>query len=268
MRAQQFNAIGCVFAVALTACQREVATAGVDEGAAERAALSDVLEAIEARSRALRDYRYEGTAFRPDPPHEVHFRYALKQPKLIRADVDELSTTFLFDGRTLSILDHGHKQAVRQALAALDDGAVAGVLHRFFHDYSCEGWKPPLLRPDLEANRAVRHKRDDGTSSWLIETRIEDETLAIVRYELRAPTADFMKKEFIDRTGAVVASTEVKAEHHDVSSGLRFPSTWELASGDNRFRVELRDIHVNEGLGPERFEAAIPADYSVQELGR
>ncbi|MFZ9889503.1 MAG: hypothetical protein ACO3JL_18565 [Myxococcota bacterium] len=234
----------------------------------ERAIFSEALEAIEARSRVLRDYRYEGVAFRPDPPHEVHFRYALKQPKMLRADVDELATSFVFDGRTLSILDHGHKQAVRQDLTALDDGAAAGALHQFFHDYSSEGWKPPLLRPDLEANRAVRERQADGTFHWLVETQLDDAALAFVRYELRAPTADFVKKEFVDKAGTVVASIEVKNEHHDAQSGLHFPSVWELASGQNRFRVELRDIHINEGLGPAHFEAAVPAGYSLKEIQR
>lgn len=268
MRPRPFLPLACAFVVASTACPREGATAEVDEAAVARGVLGEALEALEARSRALQDYRYEGTAYRNEAPRELHFRYALQQPKRLRADVEELSTSFVFDGVTLSILDHGHQQAVRQDLTALDDGAAAAALHQFFHDYSCEGWRPPLLRPDLRANRAFRHRREDGTSSWIVETEVEDESLARVRYELRVPTADFVKKEFVDRAGAVVASVEVRAEHRDAKTGLRFPSSWELASGESRFRVELRDIHINEGLGRQHFDAAIPEGYSVKELGR
>lgn len=268
MRTREFLPLACAIVVASSACPRDVATAAGDVAAVERATLSEALEAIEARSRVLQDYRYEGTSYLQDPPRELHFRYALKQPKRVRADVEELASSFIFDGRTLSSLDHGHEQAVRQDLEALDDGAVAGILHYFFNDYSCEGWRPPLLRPDLKANRAVRQRREDGTWSWIVETDVEDESLARVRYELRAPTADFVKKEFVDRSGAVVASVAVKAEHYDARTGLRFPSTWELASGENRLRVELRDIHINEGLGPEHFDATIPESYAVKEMGR
>lgn len=231
-------------------------------------ALSDVFTALTNRSTLVRDYRYAGEATNLGGGQKVTFRYLLKQPRMIRADVDGIDTSFVFDGKHLAIIDRGQKKVLRQDLSKTDEVTVMASLHQFFGDYVVEGYKPPVTRPKREENRAALEKGDDGEPRWVLVTELEDADLKEVRYTLRAPTADFLKKEFIAKDGSVYASTTVLKEHKDERTKLSFPTSWEHKGPQRSYRVELHDVVVNEGLTQEPFTIAVPDGFTLQDIGR
>lgn len=154
--------------------------------------LSDVFTALSDRQKLVRDYRYAGEATSVAGGQKVTFTYKLKQPRMIRADVSGIDTSFIFDGKHLAIVDRGQKKVLRQDLSKTDEITVMSSLHQFFGDYVCEGWKPPVTRPVQEENVARLEKSPEGEPRWVLITKIDDAELKEVRYMLRAPTADFL----------------------------------------------------------------------------
>ncbi len=252
--------LGALFAAS---CQDKPASASGDA-----LILSDVFTALSDRQKLVRDYRYAGEATSAAGGQKVAFAYKLKQPRMIRADVSGIDTSFIFDGKHLAIVDRGQKKVLRQDLSKTDEVTVMSSLHQFFGDYVCEGWKPPVTRPVQEENLAVLEKSPEGEPRWVLITKIDDAELKEVRYTLRAPTADFLKKEYIAKDGSVFASTTVLKEHKDERTKLSFPASWEHKSPQRGYRVELTDIVVNEGLTQDPFVIAVPDGFTLQEIGR
>lgn len=245
------------------ACKDKAATSSGDA-----LTLSDAFTALTDRAKLVRDYRYEGEAVNLAGGQKINFTYRLKQPRMIRADVTGIDTSFIFDGQQLAIVDRGQKKLLRQDLSKTDEVTVVASLHQFFGDYVCEGWKPPLTRPKKEENVALLEKSETGEPRWVLITALDDDVLKEVRYTLRAPTADFLKKEFIAKDGSVFASTTVLKEHKDERTKLSFPTSWEHKSPQRNYRVDLTDVAINQGLTAEPFAIAVPEGFTTQEIGR
>lgn len=229
-------------------------------------ALSDARTAIAERTKKVADYRYRGTATTLDGGEKAEFTYQLKQPGMLRADIEGIDQSYVFDGQNLVVIDRKGKRVVKRDLKKMGDLAVVTTLHQFFGDYACEGWKPPLLRTKKGLNAGAVEKEDQGLV-WVLTTPVDDKDLKEVRYTLRAPTADFLKKEWIAKDGSLWASTAVLEEHKDERTGLSFPKTWEHKGPQRKYRVELRDIEINKGLPGEPFVAKAPEGFSIQEVG-
>lgn len=244
-----------------------------DEGAGaapsgDALTLSDVFKALAERQKLVRDYRYTGEATSLGGGEKVAFRYLLKQPRMVRADVEGIDTSFVFDGQHLAIIDRGQQKVLRQDLSKTDEVTVMSALHQVFGDYVVEGYKPPVTRPKQDENRAYLEKSESGEPRWVLVTELDDEELKEVRYTLRAPSADFVKKEFIKKDGSVHASTTVLKEHRDERTRLSFPTSWEHKSPQRGYRVDISEIAVNEGLTQEPFTIAVPEGFTVQDIGR
>jgi outer membrane lipoprotein-sorting protein len=231
-------------------------------------ALSDALTSLSDRAKLVRDYAYSGEATSLEGGQAVRFAYKLKQPKMLRADVEGIDTSFVFDGTSLAILDHGRKQVLKQDLTKVPEVDAVAALHQIFGDYVCEGWKPPLTRTKADENAATLGKSEAGEPVWVLVTAIDDKDLLEVRYTLRAPTADFLKKEWIAKDGSVFASTLVLQEHRDEGTKLSFPLAWEHKSPQRSYRVQLEGVAINEGLAAEPFTIVAPEGFTLREVGQ
>jgi outer membrane lipoprotein-sorting protein len=244
-------------------CSREKTAEG------DKLALSDAVTAIAERTKKVRDYRYRGVATNlAGPGGAMKFTYQLKQPQMLRADLEDINTTFLFDGKQLAVIDGGQKKVLKQDLSKKDEVTIVTTLHQMFGDYVCEGWKPPLLRTKKGETAGKVEKREDGAFYWVLSTALDDADLKEVRYTLRAPHADFVKKEWVRKDGSIFAYTEVKEEHRDERTKLSFPLAWEHKDARRHYRVAVSDIELNKGLTPEPFEIKVPEGFSLQELGK
>jgi outer membrane lipoprotein-sorting protein len=236
--------------------------------------LSDVQTSVAERTKKIADYAYSGTATTLDGGESVAFSYRLKQPGMLRADIAGIDQSYIFDGQHLAVIDRANKRVLKRTFnkggdsKGSEDGlAVVTALHQFFGDYACAGWKPPLLRTKAGQNSATLTKLPSGERVWVLTTLLDDADLKEVRYTLRFPQADFLKKEWIKKDGGLWASTEVVEEHRDERTKLRFPKVWEHKGPQRKFRVEIKDIEINQGLSPELFIVTAPEGFTVQEVG-
>lgn len=229
--------------------------------------LSDVFTALGERQRLVRDYRYAGEATSLGGGEKASFRYMLKQPRMVRADLENIDTSFIFDGQHLAIVDRGQKQMLRQDLSKTDEVTVMTALQQVFGDYTVEGYRPPVTRPKQEENRAYLEKSESGEPRWVLVVGLDDADLKELRFTLRAPTADFLKKEFIKKDGSVYASTVVLKEQKDERTRLSFPLSWEHKSPQRSYRVDLSELVLNEGLTLEPFQIALPEGFTLREVG-
>lgn len=229
--------------------------------------LSDVFTALGERQKLVRDFRYAAEATNAGGGEKLAFRYFLKQPRMLRADAAGLDTSFVFDGQHLAIIDRGQRTVLRQDLSKTDEVTVMSSLHQVFGDYSVEGYRPPLTRPKQEENRAFLEKGEGGEPRWVLVVELEDADLKEVRYTLRAPTADFLKKEFIQKDGSVYASTTVLKEQKDERTRLSFPTAWEHKSPQRSYRVDVSELVINEGLTQEPFTIEVPEGFTMREIG-
>lgn len=233
---------------------------------ADPEAVSDVLAAISDRLAKVSDYHYRGVAENIADGQKLHFSYTLSQPQRLRADLEGAETTFLFDGVWLAVIDRPNQRVLKQDLTKKDEATLIATLHQMFGSYSVEGWRPPLLRTSREALSG--HKAQDGRGPlWVVAADVEDEALAEVRYYLRPPRADFVKKEYIDKDGSVVSYAKVLEEYTDERTGLRFPIAWEHKDARRHYRVRLEAPAVNQGVDPARFAVEVPGGFTVQEFG-
>lgn len=254
-------AVALSLVVATAACKSDKKPQGTDP-----AVVTDAMAAVADRLRVVSDYSYEGVAENLDNGEKVTFSYALRQPRMLRADVKEMQTSFIFDGTNLAVIEGANKRVLRQDLSKKDEVTIVGALHQMFESYSVEGWRPPMLRTKREA-LSGRVETGEGGPVWVITSALDDPDLKEVRYYLRPPRADFVKKEFVAKDGSVVASSTVLEEKLDEKTRLRFPIAWEHRDARRRYRVRLSETQVNPGLGPERFQIKAPEGFAVEEVG-
>ena len=226
------------------------------------AVLTAALGAIQHRMAQVRDYELEGSVEDVASGQTLRFRYAMQQPQLAAATIVG-ARSFVFDGKVLAVFDEADKSAVRRDLSG-NEQTLLLTLHEIFSQFVCEGWRPPLLKP--QGTRAFVSTDKDG-DRWQLRVPIEDAKLAENRIVLRAPGGDFVSREVVDKAGAVVFSTRVLEEYLDPATGLRFPRAWEVSSpaGGGTQRVRLEKITVNGGIAAERFRTEIPAGFTEKK---
>jgi outer membrane lipoprotein-sorting protein len=231
------------------------------------AATAAALAALQDRVKKISSYSLEGTITDVATGQVIHFSYALRQPQLLYARIEELDHTLVFDGTTILGLDGKNKAAMKQSLAAFDDGSKIAAVYQMFGQFVAEGWRPPLMRTDPKAmeGKIVNAPDPRTPPSWILTSKLDDDTIAAVRYELHAPKADFVKKEFVDKQGKVVAFTRVTEQLRDDRTQLSFPKAWEKDDASGHVKVALTKWAVNDEPPLERFQMTVPEGYTLQE---
>ena len=236
----------------ISACARAPTLSADDEGI-------DAVEAVAARPAPVRDYALAGEVTSPTGD-VVHFTVDMKQPRSMKAVLVEQQKTVVFDGKTLTLIDDRAKTVVAQDLAALPETGQLALLHAIFSPFLCEGWRAPLLRA---GKQQVARGVFAGEPRWTFDIPIDDDTLSKDRLTLRAPKADFVSRETLDKAGTVVAATRVTEEHTDAATGLSFPKRWERTDATGTTRYALTRIAINQGIEVARFDARAPAGSSL-----
>lgn len=236
-----------------------------DEEAEKTTAIGDVLTAVGARGEALNDFRLDGELVTTGGGQPVHFKYYQRQPKLLRLDVVEDKTHMTFDGQTLAIIKDDQKTAVKQSFAGQDPATQIITLHNAFGAFACEGWRPPTLSP--KSATATLSKDEKLGPIWTIVQPLQDATLKEVRYVLRAPKGDFIRKETFNKAGDVVAFTRMIEEHKDPATGMAFPKKWTVKDAAKEYTVSLESIAINQGIDKGKFSVTPPEGYNVHNVG-
>jgi outer membrane lipoprotein-sorting protein len=231
------------------------------------AATAAALAALQERVKKVTGYSLEGTITDVVTGQTVRFSYALRQPQLLYARLEELDQTLIYDGTVVTGIDGKNKAAMKQSLAGLDEGAKIGALYQMFGQFVAEGWRPPLMRTQALEGTIVNAKDARTPPSWILVSKLDDDAIAAVRYELAAPKADFVKKEFVDKQGNVVAFTKVLESVRDDATQLAFPKAWERKDASGHVKVLLTKWAVNDTPPLEKFTPVIPAGFTVQEQG-
>jgi hypothetical protein len=119
--------------------------------------------------------------------------------------------------------------------------------HQGFARFVCEGWRPPLLRPQHFSVAAENGK-------WIVTVPIDDDTLKEQRIVLKAPGGEFVEKSIVDKSGKAVTSTTVTAELTDPATKLVFPAAWRTTSPDgSALEIHVDKALVNAGIPAARF---------------
>jgi hypothetical protein len=161
----------------------------------------------------------------------------------------------VFDGKAMLITDSAQKSAQRRDLATVDDASKLMMMHEAFARFTCEGWRPPLLRPS-----GFSTKRDT-TGHWVISVPIDDAVLRAQQLVLKAPSGEFVSKSIVDKAGQTVSSTKVTAEAVDATTHLEVPMAWESKDSDgNVLKLHVDSAVVNGGASG--FSTDIPAGYT------
>jgi outer membrane lipoprotein-sorting protein len=231
------------------------------------AATAAALAALQDRVKKVGSYSLEGTITDVKSGQAVRFQYALRQPQLLYARIEELDQVLVFDGTTIFGIDHKNKAAMKQSLAGLDDGSKIAAVYQMFGQFVAEGWRPPLMRTDPTAleGKIVNAPDPRTPPSWILTSKLDDDTIAAVRYQLHAPKADFVQKEFVDKQGKVVAFTRVTEHVRDDRTQLSFPKAWEKNDATGHVKIALTKWAVNDEPPLERFQPTIPEGYTVHE---
>jgi hypothetical protein len=221
------------------------------------AAVAAVTQQQNQRLAAVRDYALEGTVTDVASQATLRFRYAMQQPSFsageLLNDKGERTRAFIFDGKVLAIVDDATKTIVRQDLSNNEE-AMLLALHDIFSQFTCEGWRPPLLKPQgMTASRAG----DDV----VVDVPIADAAVASQRLTFAADGA-FKKKEILDKGQNVVVSTVVVEDVVDAGTKLRFPKAWRHTEGGSSQEVRLTSVAVNAGVDGTRFSTAVPAGFA------
>lgn len=234
------------------------------------AATAAALAALQDRVKKVTSYSLEGTITDVASGQTTRFSYALRQPQLLYARLEELDQTLIYDGSVVTGIDGKNKAAMKQSLAGLDEGSKVGALYQLFGQFVAEGWRPPLMRTDPGAleGKIVRAQDTRTPPSWILSSKLDDDTIAAVRYELAAPKADFVKKEFVDKQGQVVAYTKVLESVRDEATQLSFPKAWERKDASGHVKVQLTKWAVNDTPPIEKFTPVIPEGFTVQEAAK
>ncbi len=255
------RAVVLVVALVLASCTKQPVIEN------DPAATAAALAALQDRVKKVSSYSLEGTITDVASGQVVRFAYALRQPQLLYARIEEIDQTLVFDGTTILGLDGRNKAAMKQSLAGMDEGSKIAAVYQMFGQFVAEGWRPPLMRTDPKAleGKIVNAPDPRTPPSWILTSKLDDDTIAAVRYELHAPKADFVKKEFVDKQGKVVAFTHVTEHVRDDRTQLSFPKAWEKNDATGHVKVALTKWAVNDDPPLERFQPTIPEGYTLQE---
>jgi outer membrane lipoprotein-sorting protein len=219
--------------------------------------VTKALDVLGKRLTPVRDVAVEGEVVDRGSGQRLRFRYAMQQPGALSAElVDPASATrlraFVFDGNTLSIVDDTTKTVARQDLKANPEQMLL-TLHEIFSQFVCEGWRPPLVKPQGVLGAAAG-------DTWTLTIPIVDEVLNSQRLVLRTD-GSFVKKELVDDRGAIVAATTVLEDWKDPSTGIVFPRRWSHTERGSTQEVTLTAMVVNGGVDASRFSTSTPPGY-------
>ncbi len=242
--------------LALVGCTRDAPEPNPPE--AEGAVVAAALAAWNQRLAGVRDYAVEGEVKDLGSNEILHFRYAMQQPAFSAGELLDAQgarqRAFVFDGKQLAVVDEGSKTLTRQDLSA-DEEQMLFTLHEIFSQFVCEGWRPPLIKP--QGSTGVR----EG-DRLVLTVPIVDDNLSSQRLTLRDSGA-FVKKELLGKAGQVVAQTSVLEDVVDDATKLTFPRRWSHSEGGSTQEVTLTKIAVNQGVDAARFSTALPPGFTL-----
>ena len=253
-------AVAAVLVAGLIGCPKKDDDAPVDDAAIvadDAAIVADALAGQNTRLSAVRDYAVEGEVTDVESKQTLRFRYAMQQPRYSAGELLDAagnrSRAFVFDGRLLAIVDDATKTVSRQDLSS-DEQQMLFALHEIFSQFVCEGWRPPLVKPQGTTGTRV-------ANTIVLSVPIVDEQLALQRLTLRDDGA-FVKKELIDKHGQVMTSTTVLEDVVDDGTKLAFPKRWRHTENGSTQEVTLTKVAINAGVDPKRFSTATPAGFT------
>jgi outer membrane lipoprotein-sorting protein len=221
------------------------------------AVVTQALDVLGKRIASVRDYSVEGVVEDAATKQQLRFRYAMQQPSFSSGELFDAAgaraRAFVFDGKVLAIIDDATKTVTRQDLSQNEEQMLL-ALHEIFAQFVCEGWRPPLVKPQGTLGAI------DG-EQWVLTIPIVDEVLNSQRLVLR-PDGSFVKKELLDDRGVAAASTTVLEDWKDPGTGLLFPKRWTHVERGSTQTVTLSAHVVNGGVDGARFSTATPAGYA------
>lgn len=243
-----------VVGVFVVACSKDAAVVPAGDGAA---IVASALAQQNARLSAVRDYAVEGEVKDLASNATLKFRYAMQQPSYSVGDLLDAAgnrtRSFIFDGKVLAIVDEGQKTVLRQDLSH-DEEATLLMLHEIFGQFVCEGWRPPLLKPQGMVG-------SEAGNNLVLDVPVVDEKVATQRLTLSKQGA-FVKKELLDKAGTSLVSTTVLEDLNDDGTHLVFPKRWSHSEGGSTQEVTLTKFAINAGVDPARFSTATPAGFT------
>jgi outer membrane lipoprotein-sorting protein len=220
------------------------------------ALFASVMQTQNKRLEAVHDVDVEGHIESGDG-HKLRFRYAMQQPAFSAGELlspeGARTRAFIFDGKTLAVVDDGTKTITRNDLSA-DEEQMLLTLHAVFSPFVCEGWRPPLLKPN--GTTATQHNDE-----VVLSTAVGVEGVKLQRVSL-AKDGAFIGKETIADDGSVVGSTTVLESITDPATGLRFPKQWKMLEDGTSGTITLTSWRINEGVDASRFATTVPVGFT------
>jgi outer membrane lipoprotein-sorting protein len=211
------------------------------------------------RLAAVHDYAVEGEVGDVATKQTLRFRYAMQQPSFSAGELLDATgaraRAFVFDGKVLAIVDDATKTVTRQDLSQNEEQMLF-TLHEIFSQFVCEGWRPPLIKP--QGTTGLRQE-----NHIVLSIPIVDDALASQRLLLKDDGA-FVSKELLDKSGRAVSSTRVLEEVVDDGTKLSFPKRWSHTEGASTQEVTLSKIAVNQGVDAQRFSTELPAGFTLR----
>jgi hypothetical protein len=233
--------------------------------AASTDAMPDVERVLSLRAARLQAFSIEGDVHDDITNDNVHFQYA-QHDKTMAGVVAKGGTPqfkYLFDGKTLMATDVAARKVLRKTAAA-DEGAqveMLSSLHAIFSPFTVEGFRAPLLRPG-KSTATTSHDR------WVIVTPIDDDTLREERVTLAKDTGDFIRKETMNKAGAVVRSVAVLTSVKDEASGFSVPKSWRVEGTAEKQTTTLSSVafSTNDALFSSKTPDGFSEDGFAEEV--
>ncbi|MCP4499843.1 MAG: hypothetical protein GY822_07765 [Deltaproteobacteria bacterium] len=228
--------------------------------------ISDVMRALTDRTSQLTAIEVDGV-YRPKKEGGLvqHYTYLQRFPNFIRVDVKETKAHFIFDGTTLTLIKDDTKTVLQQKLDESDPAQAALLMRTYFGAFLTEGWRMPLLSPNLASARLKTST--EKAPEWHVQMPVTG-TQIEHHYKLRAPKADFVGSEVRGKGGKVLKYIKVLEEYDDPGTRLHYPKKWEIKDNVEHAEIELLRIQINHDLPKDRFKPSWPADYTVREASK
>ena len=229
------------------------------------------VSAINQRHKTISSFQLEGWIDNLVDGESTPFILELQQPHKLRVDLPRLGKTFLFDGKWLSTLEEKEGFLMRKDLGKRPPEEQMVELLEIFDPYLQAGFRAPLLNPDVSTLRATYarqfHPPHQG-HGWRLGSPLIDKNKKEVHYYLRRPHADFLYKDIISHSGAVVGSSRVIQEYRHADLDMSFPKTWEErnAKGEVTRRVALDTIQINHPIAKEKFIITPPEGTEIIDV--
>jgi outer membrane lipoprotein-sorting protein len=203
-------------------------------------AMPDVERVLSLRAARLQAFRIEGDVHDDSGGDAtVHFQYAQQEKNMVGVVMQQDAPQFryLFDGKTLMATDFSARKVLRKTAPATEAGSVEMLssLRAVFSPFTVEGFRPPLLRPGKSTAFASK-------DNWVVITPIDDDTLKEERVTLAKDTGDFVRKETIDKSGAVVRTVVVLSSTKDEASGFSVPKSWRVDAATEKQTTTLSSV--------------------------